>query len=110
MSKAAYKIEVENGEDEKGNTIFAACYLEEMNRDVLEAVLSMIQPKGNEKPKYLQAGEKILNSCWIKKTKLANGEEVESDDEILTKDSLLVAASMQAYELVDIKRTNITKL
>ncbi len=108
--KAKYRIEVETGTDEATQeTTFTACYLSEMTRGTLEVVLSMIQPKGNEKPQYLSAGEKILRSCWLNKATV-NGKEVESDKEILENDGLLVAAAMQAYELVDIKTAKITKL
>jgi len=98
--KAAYKITVEGG---------ATCYLKEMKRGVLERVLSMIAPKGNQEPQYINAGEKILRSCWLD-TATVKGEKVESDKAILENDDLLTAAAFQAYELVDIKTAKLEKL
>ena len=108
MSKAKYQIDVENGVDENGAPVLATCYLKEMDRGVLERVLSLMAPTKGD-PQYIRAGELIINSCWLDDA-VVEGEKVKSDKAIKTDDNLLVAAAMKAFELVDIRTASIKKL
>lgn len=89
-----FEIEVE-GDDNKT----FKCQLSAIGRDVLEVVIGLIMPTGGEKPQYLKAGEIILNSCWI-----------TGDEEIRKDEQLLIAASMSAYKLFELKKTTLKKL
>lgn len=75
------------------------CQLSEIGRDVLEIVIGLIMPTGGEKPKYISAGEIILNSCWV-----------SGDEEIRKDEQLLIAACMSAYKLFELKKTTLRKL
>ena len=75
-----------------------SCTVSKPTRQVLEVVLGMLGVNG-QKPQMLKAGEIILNSCWI-----------DGDKEILQDDDLLVAASLQAYQLIEIKQASLEKL
>lgn len=96
MEKKPAKFEI-TVEDDNGKEF--KCRLSSVSRNVLEVVIGLIMPSGGEKPQYLKAGELILNSCWI-----SGDEEIKNDEE------LLIAASMQAYKLFELKKTTLSKL
>jgi hypothetical protein len=75
------------------------CQLSPIDRVVLEIVIGLIMPTGGEKPKYLQAGELILNSCWV-----------SGDEQIRKDEQLLISACMSAYKLFELKKTILKKL
>lgn len=95
MGKTAkFQIDVESG---SGETF--SCKLSEIDRNTLEVVIGLIMPTGGEKPQYLRAGEIILNSCWV-----------DGDEQIRKDEQCLIAASMQAYKLFELKKTTLKKL
>ncbi len=74
------------------------CYLKEIDRETYELVLGLIMPT-NGQPKYVLAGEIILNRLWV-----------GGDDIVKTQDDLLVSAAMAAYKLIDIKGSDLKKI
>ena len=86
--KAVYEIEVEGKK----------CQLSEISRSTLEVALGLIMQTTGQ-PQYIRAGEVILLNCWV-----------SGDDEIKNDESLLIAASMKAYELIELKEATLKKI
>lgn len=85
-----FQITLEGGEK---------CILRKPNRKVLGEVLSLLSPIGGQRPDILSAGEWILKTCWE-----------DGDERIKSEDDLLIAASLKAVELVEIKEAELKKL
>ena len=86
--KAAYEIEVGGKK----------CKLSEPTRYVLKVVYSKLL-KSNGDLNLVEAGEIILNSCWV-----------SGDKEIKDDDSLFIAACLSAAELIETKEAKLKKL
>ena len=78
------------------------CYLKKLDRTTLEVVLGIVQPSAGVKPKLIEAGEIILNTCWI-----AGDPELKSKEE--KNEGYLVAAAMEAYNLIEFKQSTLEK-
>lgn len=83
--------------DDEGNEL--KCQLSDIGRDTLEIVIALIMPSGTERPKYLTAGELILNSCWV-----------SGDERIKTDEQLKISASLAAIKIYEVKKTTLKKL
>lgn len=86
--KAVYEIEVDGKK----------CQLSEISRATLEIALGLIMTTTSS-PQYIRAGEIILLNCWV-----------SGDEEIKKDESLLIAAAMKAYELIDLKEATLKKI
>jgi len=67
------------------------CLLRKPDRNTYETALGLITPIGDRAPKFVTAGQRILQACWL-----------DGDKDILSNDELLVAFAMQAIGLVQI--------
>ncbi|QCW20334.1 hypothetical protein [Flavobacterium phage FPSV-S1] len=74
------------------------CKIGEIKREALEEAIGLIRPYvGNPRP--LTAGKTILLESWV-----------SGDEEIKTKDELLIPACLAAYYLINFKGANLKKV
>ena len=74
------------------------CFLRSIDRATLETALGLTM-KTSGHSEYIRAGEVILTSCWV------TGDEI-----IKTNEDFLMSASMQAFQLIQIKSATLKKI
>ncbi len=74
-------------------------FLRKLDRATLEVCLSKMGLNGGT-PRMIEAGELILRSCMVK-----GGDEAK----VLGNEDYTVAASLQAFELIDIVEARLKK-
>jgi len=74
------------------------CLLSKPNRDTYEEVLGLVTPMPNIAPKFVTAGLRIMQACWI-----------EGDKEMLSDDDYLCAAGPKAASMIKVKAASIKK-
>ena len=79
-----------------------SCNLKALDRATFKIVLGMIAPGGKD-PKYVDAGQIILKTCWI------SGDEELKDDISPENAELNCSACLKACELIEIKEGSIKK-
>lgn len=88
---AEIEVEADNGE-------LLKCRLKEVDRRTLEKALGKMGVAGGD-PQIISAGELILLNCWV-----------DGDDEIRKNESYRVAASLQAFSLIEMKNATLKKI
>lgn len=73
-------------------------YLRKPDRITIENALGLAMPVQG-RPQYVRAGEIVLLGCWV-----------GGDDEIKSDEQLLIAASMQAFQIIKQKTATIKKI
>lgn len=91
-----YTIEIV---EENGNVL--KLYLRKLDRGTLEVCLSKMGLNGGT-PRMIEAGELILRSCTVKDQ---GGDEAK----IMGNEDYTVAASLQAFELIDLVEARLKK-
>lgn len=91
-AKGTYTLEIEG----------KSCNLRPLDRSTFKIVLGMVAP-GSKDPRYIDAGQIILNTCWI------DGDEALRDDKSEDNALLNCAACLKACEMIDIKEGELKK-
>lgn len=79
------------------------CKLKPLNRATFKIVLGMIAP-GMKDPKYIDAGQIILNTCWVE------GDDALKDDKGDENTAVNIAACLKACEMIEIKEGVLKKI
>jgi hypothetical protein len=74
------------------------CLLKKPDRNTFELALGLIANVMGGEPKYITAGLRIMQACWI-----------DGHKEIMSNDDYLVPAAMQAVNLIEIKSASLKK-
>lgn len=91
--EVTYTLEVEGDEGK-----IYSCILRKPSRQIIGQATGMMMPVGGQVPDITQPGEYILKNCWI------SGDEIIMED-----DDLLLAASMSAMEMIQIRTATLKK-
>lgn len=78
------------------------CHLRPLDRTTFKLALGMVSP-GMKEPRYVDAGQLILNTCWL------DGDEELKDDKTPANMPINVSACLKACEMIEIKEGELKK-